>query len=372
MSWLLIFAAIAVAIIDWLTATPKPNEPKWPRWARFFCAIVVASVGVIGLTKGYFDRAAGITAYKERRLAVAIEKLSSAHASPFKNRQVIDYLGLAYKNVADRAVDSPVAKEYYEKALEYVLESRMRYPNSPYAKNTMINIYRRTKRWKELIPLANSFRSELETDFLRSDGKSLSNELRASFLVTLGNISADQDNPDRSDMDAVGLYRLAQELNPTNSSVVLNMPPRLIDLADKMQVDSKERYQLLEEALKLSVAGLDLDEPRDKVFSVLSIIEILMMKNAPQVPIPGYTLSEALRVVEVNKTAQQDFDLEVWFVLTEAYLTMGELNKARKTLDQALIYQARFTQEQEKWVESLKKGIIQNKSTQPTTGAASD
>ena len=360
MSWILIFTAIAVATIDWLTAVPKSNEPKWPRWARFFCAIIVAGVGVMGLTKGYFDRAAGITAYKERQLLIAIEKLRGAHASPFKDRRVIDYLGLAYKNVADRAVDSSVAKRYYEKALGYFSESRMRYPDSPYAKNAIINIYRRAKRWGDLIPLTSSFRSELEADSLRSDGKRLSDKLRATFLVTLGNIFADQDNPRRSDKEAVALYRAAWKLDPTNMFVVLNMPPRLIDLADGMRVDSAERYQLLEEALKLSVKGLDLDEPRDKVFSASSLIQISMMKNTPPLPL-GCALSEVLRVVDDNWKARRDFDVDTWFILTEAYLTMGKLNKAEETFNQALIYQARFTQEQKRWAESLRDAV-------PTSG----
>ena len=46
MSWFLIIIAIAVAVIDWFTAKPKPNEPKWPRWANLVCAVIVAGVGI--------------------------------------------------------------------------------------------------------------------------------------------------------------------------------------------------------------------------------------------------------------------------------------------------------------------------------------
>ena len=129
------------------------GEPEWPRWAKLGCAFIVACVGVIGLLTGYFDRRTGIAAYKQRDLFVAIEKLNSAYSGPFKNRQVIDYLGLAHKNIADQAVDGPVACASYAKALEFFLESRIRYPDSPYAKNGMVNIYRRMKNWDELIPL---------------------------------------------------------------------------------------------------------------------------------------------------------------------------------------------------------------------------
>ena len=156
-----------------------------------------------------------------------------------------------------------------------------------------------------------------------------------------------------------------------------------------MPEDSKERYGLLEEALQLSTAGLKLDEPRDKVFSVLSIIQILMMKNSPPVPIPEYTLSKALQVVDDNPIARSDFDVDTWFVLTEAYLNMGEMSKAKVAFNQALIYQARFTKEHQQWAQSLwdsvitsgefpfqqrlgEKEISHNKSMQPTAEAAAD
>ena len=358
MSWVLIFTAIAVAAIDLLTAEQKVGEPRWPRWAKLFCAAVVAGVGVIGLLVGYFDRGAGIAAYKERDLLVAIEKLNSAYESPFKNREVIDYLGLAHKNVADQAVDGPVASASYKKALDYLLESRVRYPDSPYAKNAMINIYRRTKNWTELTPLASSFESELKADSLRRDGKKLTNEQRAIFLVTLGNVFADQDNPQRSDAHAVALYDLAQKLDPGNMFVILNMPPRLIDLARTMPVESAERYDLLEKALALSTTGLKLDEPRDQVFSVLSVIQILMMENAPPVPISGYTLSKALQVVTDNPKARADFDVDTWFVLTEAYLQTEELKRAKDAFNQALIYQARFSQDHRVWAKKLWDSVI--------------
>ena len=358
MSWVLIITAVVVAAIDWFTAKPKVGEAQWPRWAKLSCAVVVAGVGVVGLLAGYFDRGAGIAAYKQRNLLAAIEKLNSAYASPFKNREVLDYLGLAHKNIADQAVDGPVAKASYQKALTYLLESRVRYPDSPYAKNAMINIYRRQKNWSDLTPLSRSFESELRAGTLRRDGEQLSDEHRAVFWVTLGNVFADQDYPNRSDEHAVALYDLAQKLDPDNMFLVLNMPPRLIDLARTLPVESAERVELLKKALALSVDGLELDEPRDKVFSVLSVIQILMMENAPPVPIPEYTLSKALQVVSDNPEARADFDIDTWFVLTEAYLQAGEREKAKDAFNQALIYQARFTQEHKNWAKKLWSSVI--------------
>ena len=72
----------------------------------------------------------GIEACQKRDLLVAIERLNVAYSSPFKNRKVIDHLGLSHKNIADQAVDGPVADASYEKALEYFLESRVAYPKS--------------------------------------------------------------------------------------------------------------------------------------------------------------------------------------------------------------------------------------------------
>ena len=112
--------AITVALIDWFTAKPKPDEPTWPKWAKLGCAAVVAGVGVVALLEGLFARSGGIEAYKERDLLQAIEKLNIAYASPFKDRKVYDYLGLAHKNIADQAIDGPVAEASYKKSLEYL------------------------------------------------------------------------------------------------------------------------------------------------------------------------------------------------------------------------------------------------------------
>lgn len=358
MSRVLISVAIAAAIIEWLTSAPKPDEPAWPRWAKLFCAAVVAFVGVWGLLDGYFARNAGIEAYKDRKLLTAIEKLNIAHASAFNDRSVIDHLGLAHKGIADQAVDGPVAFASYNKALEFFVESRTQYPESPFAKNAMINIYRRLKKWGDLTPLARSFESELRANSFRHDGKPVSDNLRATFLVTLGSVFADQDNPNRSDAHAVTLYRLAHSLDSSNSFVVLNMPPRLIDLARKMDLDSKDRFTMLAEALALSAKGLKLPEPRDQVFSVLSIIQILMMEKSPPVPIPGFDLAAALKVVESNQDARSDFDTDTWFVLTEAHIANRQLGKAKTAFNQALVHQGRFTKAQHKWADTLWKKVV--------------
>ncbi len=78
-----------------------------------------------------------------------------------------------------------------------------------------------------------------------------------------------------------------------------------------------------------------------------------MMKNSPPVPIGGYTLSQALGVINDNESARSDFGVETWFVLAEAYLVIGDLNKAKDAFCQALIYQARFTKEHQAWAKEL-------------------
>jgi len=353
MSWLLIIIAITVATTDWFTAKPKPGEATWPRWTKLTCAVLVAGIGVLGLLQGLVARSNGIDSYKERALIEAIEQLNVAYKSPFKNRQVLDYLGLAHKNIADQAVDGPVAEVAYASALKYFTESRIRYPKAPFAKNNMINVYRHLKQWDKLMPLARSFESEIKANNLHVDGNPLTKKQKAIFLVTLSNVFAEQDNPSRSDEHAVALYQLALELDKDNMYVMLNMPPRLIDMAKKLPITSKKRKQYLEKALELSVAGLELEEDRDKVFSVLAIIQIMMMEKSPPVPIPNYTLVDALKFIDTYNHAQDDFDLETWFILTEAHLKQKQKIKANAAFNQAMVYQARFTQEQVKWANAL-------------------
>jgi len=352
MSWLLIGVAIVVAVVDWFTAKPKDNEPYWPRWVKLGCAVVVAFVGVAGLFEGLVARTTGIEAYKDRDLVRAVENLNTSYSSPFKNRQVIDYLGLTHKNIADQAVDGPVAEASYEKSLEYFLESRVKYPKAPFAKNAMINVYRRTKNWPQLTPLASSFESEIIANYLQNDdGSKLSEKQKAIFLVTLGNVFADQDNPSRSDSKAVALYQMALNYDSNNMFAVLNTPPRLIDMARAEPIHSEKRLKLLEQALELSINGLELDEPRDRVFSVLAILQILMMDSPPDSA--GYTISKGLQIVDKYPEAIPDFDIETWFILTEAYLASGNPKKAKESFYQALIYQARFTKEHKVWAKEL-------------------
>ena len=304
------------------------------------CAMIVAGVGVNGLLQGLFARNNGIEAYKERNLLGAVEYLNTAYASPFKNRQVLDYLGLTHKNIADQAVDGPVAEASYKKALDYFLESRVLYPRSPYAKNGMINIYRRKKDWDQLVPLASSFESEIKASALQDDdGGELPDKLKATFLVTLGNVFADQDNPFRSDEHAVTLYQLALGLDPDNLFAVLNMPPRLIDMARALPAGSVNRTGYLQQAYDLSVRGTGLDEPRDKVFSVLAILQILMLD--PALANNGYSIADGLALIDRYREARADFDVDTWFILAEAYLAVNDLERARDSFYQALIYQAR-------------------------------
>lgn len=352
MSWLLIAIAIIVSVVDWFTSKPKVNEPKWPRWVKLGCAGIVACVGLVGVFEGLLARNSGIEAYKERDLLRAVENLNTAYASPFKNRQVVDYLGLTHKNIADQAVDGPVAEASYKKSLEYFLESRVKYPKSPYAKNGMINIYRRTKDWVRLTPIASSFESEIIASSLQNDDDSaLSKKQKATFLVTLGNVFADQDNPFRSDSKAVALYRMALDSDSNNMFAVLNMPPRLIDMADSEPVTSEKRAELLGQALALSIKGLELDEPRDKVFSVLAIIQILMSDNPPDSD--EFSVSKGLQIIDKYPEATPDFDIDTWFILSEAYLVTGNKKRAEETFYQALIYQARFTREHKTWASEL-------------------
>lgn len=79
----------------------------------------------------------------------------------------------------------------------------------------------------------------------------------------------------------------------------------------------------------MSIQGLKLDEPRDKVFSVLAIIQILMMENPPDSL--GYTVSKGLRIVDKYPEAAPDFDIDTWFILSEAYLAAGDRNKAEES-----------------------------------------
>lgn len=352
MSWLLIVIAVTVSVVDWFTTKPKQGDPKWPRWIKLCCSVIVASIGIIGLLAGLFARSSGIDAYKDRDLFKAATNLNVAYSSPFKNRQVIDYLGLTHKNIADQAVDGPVAEASYKKSLEYFLESRVLYPKSPYAKNGMINVYRRTKDWAQLTPLASSFESELVTNYLQNDdGTELTEKRKANFLVTLGNVFADQDNPYRSDSKAVELYKKALEYDQDNMFAVLNMPPRLIDMADSELISSDMRATLLEQALALSFKGLEFEEPRDKVFSVLAIIQILMMDDPPDSA--DYTIAKGLQLVDQYSAESLDFDIDTWFVLANAYLESGNQEKAKQSFYQALIYQARFTKEHKLWAAEL-------------------
>ena len=358
MSWILIAIAIIVAAVEWFTDKPKPTEPKWPRWIKLICAFIVASIGGWGLLEGYFAIYKGIDAYYDRELVSSIEFLNKAYSSPFKNRKVLDYLGLAHKNIADQSVDGPVAKSEYEISLKYFIESRVLYPKSPFAKNGMLNVYRRLKNWDELLPLAKSFESQLKSKTLDIDGSPIPDTLLATFLVTLGNIFADQDNPERSDQHAVNLYRLAFQRDPNNMFVILNMPPRLIDMAQAIPINSSERKKLLSESIELALKGLELKEESDQIFSVLAIIQVLLMDDAPPIIHEEYNLQKALDFFEkiCNQTA--DFDIETWLVITDAYIKIGRIQKAKYSYNQALIYQARFTHEQHQWAKRIWKDLV--------------
>jgi tetratricopeptide (TPR) repeat protein len=357
-SLVLIVVAAIVAWVDWAKGKPKPGEPSWPRWVKLSCAVVIAAIGVVNLLDGYFAIGRGIAAYKNRDLLTAIEHLNKAHSSPFKNRTVIDHLGLAHKNIGDQAKDAPVARLAYNKSLEYFVESRRLYPNAPFAKNGMINVYRRLKNWDELLPLARSFESELKSNRLEADGRSLSKQDTASFLTTLGSVYADQDNPRRSNQRAVELYNLALELDPGNMFAVLNLPPRLLDIAASKPQGSKERAALHSTAYSLAERGTKMTEERDQVFAMLGVVQLMLLPDPPPAVLKEHKMASALQFVEARWSSIEDFDVETWFVLTEAYLKEKKAKEAKNSFNEALVFQARFSKEQHAWAKRLWPRVV--------------
>ncbi|WP_198538355.1 tetratricopeptide repeat protein [Marinicella sediminis] len=338
--WVLIIVSIVVGFIEWYEEKPVENQKKWPRWTKFICVLIVAGIGSIGLLEGHFAKYEGLKAYKDKNFITAVEKLNVAYTSPFNTRAVIDTLGLSHKKLADNAISMIVAKSAYQKSIEYFSESRLQYPHSPISKNGLINVYRRLKDWEELDSLIISFENEIQTNFFKNDdGGNIIPNQKATYLTTLGNIFSDQDNPNRSDSRAVEYYQSALDTDPSNIFAILNMPPRLIDLAKSSPVNSKKRIGYLKTALHLSKAGLKLKDPSDKAFSALSLIQIGSMQHG--LNINDTEFFESIKLVEKNKDDYENIDK--WFVLVKAYLKLGNHAKAINSFNKALIFNSRFT-----------------------------
>jgi hypothetical protein len=358
----LLSIGIVVAVLDWFTAKPKPDEPSWPRWAKLACALIVGCFGLYGIFDGYVATRRGIAFYEQERFREAVAQLSVAESSPFSSRRGLDHLGLSYKRIADEAPDLPVSNHYYEKALEVFIKSKALYPSVPYSKNSMINIYRQQKRWKELVPLFESFQHELALgNYYREDDGSRPSEKRyASFLVTLGNVYAAPDFPGYSNAKAVEFYRAALERDPENAHAILNLPPRLLNLAEKIH-DPEEKLNLLKEAYRWAKKGAqELTSPADKAFSLLAVIQVLSDPAAGAISADGLTLSQAVASIEGDEKFFRTVERESWLVLADAHVKLGDRSRAKGSLRRAMVHQARFTGAQRQWADRLQRQLGSN------------
>jgi tetratricopeptide (TPR) repeat protein len=358
---LLIAIALVVALVDWLKSTPKPGEPWWPRWIKLTCAVAVGVIGIVGLFDGYFARNRGLKMYKENYLVEAVAELSKAAASPFGNRTVLDHLGLAYKNLADRATEIPVMERYYGKALECFLDSRAKYPQEIFALNNMINIYRRLHRWEEVERLVESCRARLAVSGeLLNDGQALSPVNRGTLLVTIGNVYADDLNPNFAPEIAIGFYREALKYDPNNSFVRLNLPVRLLQVSKKID-DSNKRILYLQEAYDLAARWYDYIKDINKVFSLVNVVDVLSEPDISQLKVNRITIKHAIDEILNLHNAWIDSEYETWIVLGKAYINIGEHKHAEEYLNRAMIYKARFTPEQNKAYHDLQSKISTSK-----------
>ena len=352
----LVVVGLIVAIVEWST-----SKPAWPRLVKLACASAIFAIGLYGTFEGYFDRRYGISLYEKGDYVAAISELSKADASPFRNRQALDYLGLAYKLLGDRTPQAVVADGYYAKALNALQQSAAAYPRSPYAVNNMVNIYRHAKNWHVLGTLAESFANQLAANeyFLDDNSRTLSAPMKARFLVTLGNVYAELDYPKHSDSVAVGFYRKALALDPRNSDAIVNLPPRLLNIAQHTSDRGKKR-ELLQEALDLGASGLKLSDSGDRAFSALSIIEVLCSPTSSTINTRGLRLHETVSLLEGDKDMDpfaHFVDAESWLVLADAYVALNERSNAVVSLRRALVYQGRFTEEQKKWATRLREEL---------------
>ncbi len=120
---LLTVLAVALAALDWFASVPAEGAPSWPGWAKLACALVIALVGLARVFEGLVARYRGIESYKDGNYSKAIEHLETAINSPFKNRQSLDFLSLAWKKQAEKAKIPVVQDKNYLMAIDHLIQS---------------------------------------------------------------------------------------------------------------------------------------------------------------------------------------------------------------------------------------------------------
>ena len=350
--------AIAIAFVDWFASPPKPGAPVWPRWVKLICTSSIALLGLAAIFEGYYKRGLGVEAYKDGDYRQSIELLDTTINSPFKNREALDYLALAWKKQAETATLPRVQQSNYLTSINLMVQSITEYPCSPKAHNNLVNILRRTKRWQEGKHAINQLIDKLEGgDFSLCVPKVQDKEL-ATYYVTLGNFYIDDANPEYSIETAMMHYGRAEKIDPSNRFLILNLPPRLL-LSAELSPDPERKRQLLKRSYQLSRTAIKLREQEDQIFALINIVDTLSETLTP--PLVADNDSELKKyAIELERRRKSaNVDDETWLVLAKANLFLCDFKSAKKNLRMASAVKNTYTNRQMKALAKLETSVTE-------------
>lgn len=351
--------AVVVVTVDWFLAAPAFGAPKWPRWVKLFCAVVIALVGLGTIFAGYVARFQGIEAYRDGDYRVAIEKLETTVKSPFKNRAALDYLALAWKKQAEIATIPLVKERNFLTSINLMVRSINEYPCSPRAHNNLVNVFRRTGKWAEGKEAINQLINKLEGGYFSTCDPPVPKKEFAVYYVTLGNFYVDDENPDYSIVNAMKFYDKAARLNENNRFLILNVPPRLMQLAETA-TDPKQRRAFIQRAYDLSKPALRLREHEDRAFAMINIIDALAEKVSPPLTGVEHDLKKLVRDVE-TRIHSVNLDDETWLVLAKGNLALCDKEAAKRNLSLARAEVLNYTKRQKATLAKLEYSLSQGK-----------
>ena len=352
-----ILMAFVLGMLELLLSNPKKDEPQWPKWLKLIFAVIMLVFGLYGVFEGYFSRQAGKKLFLKEDYIAAKEELHKAEDSFFKNREVLDRLAVCYKKIAESENNQDIARRYYERSVNYSEISVLEYKKSPVAKNNLINVYKRIEEWDKLNKIIKTFVNELEAgQFTQDDGSPITNRLKSILYTTIANACIAPKNPEFSVSEAIKYYHKSLDLHQDNPYVLLNLPPRYLDMVDSVDT-GREKRQFLRKAERLNRRALELDGNENRGFALTTKLQLLLSPHNKIRRTPDSQLKSTIQEIENLIEEGVYFDYESWMVLAETYLELADKKNATKYYHLALSNEDKFGDNQSSRLERISSAL---------------